>query len=393
MRLLPDGGIRWSWQSNRGLVAIPIALIVAITIADVLAPQDIHLGPLLVVAPALTASFGGSRLTALIAALAVAALMAISLIRNSVLTSNHETQLISLIVIGAFTVLFCRLRERHSAKLKQVRSVAEAAQQVVLQPLPDQMGVLRIASAYRAATEEARIGGDLYAAVRTRSGTRLLIGDARGKGLPAIEDAALVLGAFRSAAHHEPSLPALRSEIEATLCWSLSQPGRQGTDADESFITAALIDIPDEVPEVHILNCGHPPPLRLHAGRVAALAPGQHALPLGMCLPGAPGGSVDTFPFAPGDMMVLYTDGVSEARDSADRFYPLDERLSAWKDADTPSDLILRLRKDIVAYCGGTFQDDAALVVVRREAVTGGQGPAQAGQSARRPSLTHRSLR
>jgi serine phosphatase RsbU (regulator of sigma subunit) len=105
---------------------------------------------------------------------------------------------------------------------------------------------------------------------------------------------------------------------------------------------------------------------------------------------------VDTFPFAPGDMLVLYTDGVSEARDSTDRpdrFYPLDERLSAWKDADTPGDLLLLLRNDIVGYCGGTFQDDAALVVVRREAVTGRESPAQAGQSARRPSLTHRSLR
>lgn len=399
MRLKPRDGGAWSWQSSRTLVVIPIALIVAITVADVLSPQTTHLGPLLVVAPALTASFGGSRLTALIGALAVGALVAISVIRNSIFTSNHESQLIALILICAFTVIFCRLRERHSAELRQVRSVAEAAQQVVLQPLPERMGTLRIASAYRAATDHARIGGDLYAAVRTERGTRLLMGDVRGKGLPAIEDAALVLGGFRSAAHREPTLPALRAELDATVCWSLAQPARNGPEADESFVTAVLIDVPDDEPVVRILNCGHPPPFRMRGGQVTVLAPGQYATPLGMCLPKAPSGSVDTYAFEPGDMLVLYTDGVTEARDADDRFYPLAERLPGWKDTDTPGGLIDRVRDDLGMFCRSTFDDDAALVVVRRGVFTGEIGaPDQqpvkttAGLRPCRP-LTHRSPR
>ncbi|MFD0508283.1 PP2C family protein-serine/threonine phosphatase [Streptomyces chiangmaiensis] len=375
-------------------MVIPIALIVAIMVADLLAPQSIHLGPLLVVAPALTASFGGSRLTAAIGVLAISALVALSAIRTSVFTSNHESQLLALIVISAFTVIFCRLRERHSAELRQVRSVAEAAQQVVLQPLPERMGTLRIASAYAAATDQARIGGDLYAAVATRRGTRLLIGDVRGKGLPAIEDAALVLGVFRTAAHREPTLTALRSELEATVCWSLSQSIRGGIDAEESFITAALIDIPDDAPEVHILNCGHPPPLRLRNSRVTTLSPGRYSTPVGMCLPQAPHGAVDIFAFQPGDMLVLYTDGVSEARDRADRFYPLADRLSAWTDTGSPVALVDHIRQDILEFCGGTVDDDAALVVVHREAVIGDQSaPPKAGRSVGRPAVTHRNLR
>lgn len=43
--------------SGRGLVAIPLALIVVITVVDIHSPADVHLGPLLVIAPALTASF------------------------------------------------------------------------------------------------------------------------------------------------------------------------------------------------------------------------------------------------------------------------------------------------------------------------------------------------
>ncbi|MGW1163447.1 PP2C family protein-serine/threonine phosphatase [Streptomyces sp. NPDC002513] len=394
MRLQPRAGVDWSLRSNRGLVAVPVALIAAITIADILTPQNIHLGPLLVVAPALTASFGSSRLTALIGALAVAALVAISVIRTSLFTSDHESQLISLVLICAFTVLFCRLRERHSAELRQIRSVAEAAQQVVLHPLPERIGPLRIASAYRAATDQARIGGDLYAAVRTATGTRLLIGDVRGKGLPAIEESALVLGAFRSAAHREPALTALRRELDAIVVWSRCQPPRDCPDTEESFITAVQVDIPDDEPVIHVLNCGHPPPIRLRDGHTTVLAPRQYTTPLGMGLPQAPQGDVDTFAFEPGDTLVLYTDGVTEARDRAGRFYPLADRLSAWPDAETPEGLIDRLRDDLVAFCGGTFADDAAAVVVRREPVTGdpAQKPAKTARPARRPSVVHRSL-
>ncbi|GAA3043751.1 PP2C family protein-serine/threonine phosphatase [Streptomyces glomeratus] len=373
-------------------MAIPVVLIVAITVADILAPQSIHLGPLLVVAPAITASFGGSRLTALIGALAVAALVAISVIRTSIFTSNHESQLIALVLISSFTVLFCRLRERHSAELRQVRSVAEAAQEVVLHPLPEQIGTLRIASDYRAATDQARIGGDLYAAVRTSTGTRMLVGDVRGKGLPAIEEAALALGAFRSAAHREPALAALRAELDAVVDWSLSQPSREGTDAEESFITAVQVDIPDDEPVIRILNCGHPPPIRLHDGHATALVPRQYGAPLGMGLPQAPKGTLDTFPFDPGDTLVMYTDGVTEARDREGRFYPLTDRLAAWTDTGSPDQLVDRLRDDVVAFCGGTLADDAAVVVVHREPVSGDQESPGDSRPTLRPSIAHRTL-
>lgn len=309
-RARPSEGTARSWLASPGLVAVPVVLIVVITVADILAPQEIHLGPLLVVAPALTASFGSSRLTALIGVLATGALFTISVVRNSIFTSNHESQLVALIVISAFTVFFCRIREKHSAELQQVRSVAEAAQQVVLQPLPEHIGPLSLAVRYEAAADHARIGGDLYAAVRTRRGTRLLIGDVRGKGLTAVDDANLLLGAFRSAAHRELPLPALQAELEAIVGWGLRQPNRHGPDADESFITAALIDIPDGEPRVRILNNGHPAPLRLHGGHASSLTPTCYAPPLGV-LPQA-GGAPDVYSFEPGDTLLLYTDGLIE---------------------------------------------------------------------------------
>nr|WSX74867.1 serine/threonine-protein phosphatase [Streptomyces sp. NBC_00899] len=363
----------WSWQSNRGLVAIPIVLVAMITVADVLSPPEVHLGPLLVVAPALTASFGSARLTALIGLLATAALFTIAAVRNSILTSNHESQLVALIVISAFTAFFCRLRERHSAELRQVRSVAEAAQRVVLQPLPDRIGPLSVAFRYEAAADQARIGGDLYAAVRTRHGTRLLIGDVRGKGLMAVDDADLLLGAFRSAAHRELPLGALQAELEAVVGWGLAQPDRLGPEAEESFITAALVDIPDHEPRLSILNSGHPAPLRLHDGRVTTLAPHQSAPPIGVLLPRASGAAPDVFPFEPGDTLLLYTDGVTEARDAAGRFYPLADRLPHVVAGDVrPVDLLSVLREDLLVHSSGALGDDAAMVAVRRDSPADG---------------------
>ncbi|SEO08914.1 PP2C family protein-serine/threonine phosphatase [Actinacidiphila rubida] len=374
MRSQPRGG-SGSWQQNRGLVWVPVVLILVITLADVMAPQDIHLGPLLIVAPALTASFGGSRLTAAMGALAFGALLAISAARNSIFTANHESQLMSLLLITVFTVIFTRVRERHHAELEQVRSVAEAAQQVVLHPLPERIGALQLASTYQAAADQARIGGDLYAAVRARGGTRLLIGDVRGKGLGAVEDAALLLGAFRSAAHHELPLPELQQELEATVAWGLAQQAGEEPFAEESFITAALIDVPDDAPVVHILNSGHPAPLRLRCGQVDKLTPGEFAPPIGvgLAVPGA--AAVDTFPFAAGDMLLLYTDGATEARDAHGRFYPLSERLALFGECGSPRELVARVRDDLLDYSEGELGDDAALVAAMRAPARPAPGP------------------
>ncbi|MYW18125.1 serine/threonine-protein phosphatase, partial [Streptomyces sp. SID2955] len=51
--------MRQPWQSSRALLSIPVVLIVVITVVDQVVPADIHLGPLLVIAPAITASFAG----------------------------------------------------------------------------------------------------------------------------------------------------------------------------------------------------------------------------------------------------------------------------------------------------------------------------------------------
>ncbi|WP_443042530.1 hypothetical protein [Streptomyces sp. NBC_00344] len=92
-------------------------------------------------------------------------------------------QLLALILVSAFLTFFTSWREQRGRELTQVRSVATAAQDAMLKPLPHRIGPLRIASVYLAAESEAKIGGDLYAAVRTAQGTRVIIVHVRGKAL------------------------------------------------------------------------------------------------------------------------------------------------------------------------------------------------------------------
>jgi serine phosphatase RsbU (regulator of sigma subunit) len=346
------------------LLVIPVALIVLAVALDDLLPDSVHLGPLLTVAPAIAALFSGPRATAAIGFLALLALVISARLRGGLATLNHEVQIITLVAITAFVLVYVVLRERRLRELAQVRSVSEAAQRVVLRPVPPRIGPLRVASLYLAAAAEARIGGDLYAAARTNGSTRLLIGDVRGKGLAAISEAAALLCAFREAGHRRMTLPRLVARLEASVVRTLAEAAQTDPYAEEFFITAAVAEIPDDEPVIRLVACGHPPPLLLHEGKIVPLLTGA-APPLGMAALVDADFVAEAFPFEPGDRLVLYTDGVIEARDGTGAFYPLAERLATFGPAG-PAALVDMIRDDLLTYVGGRLPDDAAVVVVER---------------------------
>ncbi|QKV96473.1 serine/threonine-protein phosphatase [Streptomyces sp. NA02950] len=367
MALRPLASLRRSWEPGHTTVVLPLGLIAVVFVVDTLSPSHIHLGPLLVAAPALTVAFAGARLTALVGALAVATQVAIGVARGVLATANIQAQIGALLVVSALLVGFCLVRDRREQKLHQVTSVAEAAQQVLLRPLPSRSGPLEIAHLYLPAEEEAEMGGDLYAAARTSHSTRLLIADVRGKGLAAISHAALLLGAFRAAAHRQATLRNLAVHLDGAMRWDSAQwRNREEPDTEESFATAMLLDIPDEEPVVRFITCGHPPALRLGGSGVSVLPARVGQLPLGLArLAGPPEYETETFPFERGELLLLYTDGVVEARDADGAFYPLTERAAAWR-RHRPEEVVRQLRENLIAHVDGHLGDDAAAVAVRR---------------------------
>ncbi|MEU1782310.1 PP2C family protein-serine/threonine phosphatase [Streptomyces abikoensis] len=353
------------WHGNPALIAAPLALIALIVVLDLWTGKSIQLGPLLVVAPAITATFGSPRLVALVAALAVGAQLVLSAVLGGVTTANHEAQIGALLTISLFVVGFRYAHERHERQLGRARLVADVIQRYLLRPLPQRVGPLRVAAVYVAAEAEARMGGDLYATARTPDGNRFLIGDVRGKGLPAIGSTTLLLGAFHAAAHRNPPLARLVAHLHNTVYWDTVAPSDE-PDNEEGFVTAAVLDVPDEEPVIRLISCGHPPPLLVHRGRVTPLTVRDPALPLGVGSDmEADDYEVETFPFEAGDLLLLYTDGVTESRDARGVFYPLAERVTAWRERD-PQRLVQRLHDDLLHHAGGTLTDDAALVAVLR---------------------------
>lgn len=71
------------------------------------------------------------------------------------------------------------------------------------------------------------------------------------------------------------------------------------------------------------------------------------------------------FTFEVGDTLVLYTDGVIEARDRAGDFYPFTQRAAQWTECN-PKALLHHIRRDLLAHAGGRLGDDAALIAIHR---------------------------
>lgn len=353
-----------SWRLSHGLVALPLAIIVVVTVIDINTPTSIHLGPLLVAAPAITASFAGAALTGAIGALAVVAQVVIAQLHGGLTTPNHQAQIAALVVISVLVTLFCYVRDRRERRMRQVQSVAAAAQHVLLRPLPERMGPLRIASVYVAAEAEAQIGGDLYAAVPAPGATRLVIGDVRGKGLSAIEEAAVLIGAFQGSAYRHLSLPAMVAHLGNSVHWNTAHIVG-APEPEESFVTAVVMDVLDDAPFLTMVNCGHPPPLLLREAKVRPLEVREPALPLGLSAPSESDYDAETFGFGPGDILLLYTDGVIEARSHDGTFYPLIDRVASWHET-VPTSLVRRLHEDLRDHAGGNLSDDVAVIAITR---------------------------
>jgi serine phosphatase RsbU (regulator of sigma subunit) len=335
---------------------LPFAAMGVVALVDVMSGPDVRFRPLLALGPVFAALWCGMRRTALVGLVALVLCVVLSSYHHSLGRKQNTLTLATMAGIAVASVFASSGRQRRERLLADVRSVAEVAQQVLLRPVPRRVGPVHVAVSYTSATAEARIGGDLYEVASTRSGVRLIVGDVQGKGLEAVETAAAVLGAFREAAYDEPELTGVVARIEAALSRQLS---------GEKFVTAVLAEIVDD-DTATLLNCGHPSPLVLGLGGVGVFAePADVAPPLGLTELAERGPSPYTVPFAPGDRILFYTDGVVEARDAEGRFYPLADRAGLLKAPD-PEQALRDLRADVLRHVGGPITDDAAMLLVRR---------------------------
>ncbi|MEU6547603.1 PP2C family protein-serine/threonine phosphatase [Streptomyces sp. NPDC046859] len=342
---------------RRGVIAgaALLALIVCgLALADLFGDSTTTWVPLLATVPALAATAGGPR-TVLCAGLLAGGLGVGLCLRHDAPDRTLGMTLAALVVVTLACGLTSALRRRRERVLAAVRSVAEAAQHALLQPVPPTVGPFQVAVRYSAAAAEARIGGDLYALVSTPHGVRLIVGDVRGKGLPAVSMAALVVAVFQEAAHDEPDLLDVVARIERSLARNLGP---------DDFVTAVAAGYP-RPGELEVVNCGHAPPLLVRDSAVLPVEPDRPAPPLGLRALSGETPGLQVLPFADGDQLLLYTDGVTEARNHDRSFYPLAEGL-ARHICDEPVETVTALHGELLHHVGGHLHDDAALMLLRK---------------------------
>ncbi|MGW1199450.1 PP2C family protein-serine/threonine phosphatase [Streptomyces sp. NPDC002536] len=294
----------------------------------------------------------------------------------------------NVLMVGA-AVAVARLRRDEDELLERVRATGEAAQRALLRPLPLRTHGVLVDGFYVSSQREALIGGDIYEVVDTPYGTRVLIGDVRGKGLGTLGAGAAVLTAFREAAYHRRDLVSgveameqglhryhrsaeyqARSQPEARI-----RPEEVWMRASEEFVTALVLGAEEEEAEeagaddrIHLVlvDCGHLAPFLLGPdGGVRELEPPDPGLPLGLGHLVAAPRTAQRVTLPSTARLLACTDGVTEARAPDGAFYPLTERLTAWAALPT-SELLARLHADLAAHTGGRLQDDVAVLVMER---------------------------
>ena len=262
---------------------------------------------------------------------------------------RDETVQAALAIVGqaALAIDNARLYE-------QQKAFADAMQRSLLPDYEPEIEGLDLGAAY-AASARLEIGGDLYDFMVLDDGAlAIALGDVTGHGVDAAADMAMVKFTFRSLVRRYPEPGAFLAAVNEVVLEEV---------ASGKFVTMVYLKVDQERTELACASAGHPRPRFLRAdGSVESLAVG--GLALGII--GEQSYEEMRIPYTPGDAVVLYTDGVIEARRGGELYGTprLDEflRRNSGLGARELADAVL---EDCRRFAGGPLLDDCAVVVVR----------------------------
>lgn len=270
---------------------------------------DFVLAPLFALSPLIACAVMPARTTSIFAVAALVLTAASGLWNDTWGTAQQTVRIVDVALVSGAAVVVAAVRVAREQQHERVVAIAEVAQRAILPRLPSRVDRMAVATRYLSAAEDAVVGGDLYDCYHSERFTRFLVGDVRGKGVAAVEHAARVIRAFRQSAALRPTLTEVAEEMSAYLSAFFD---------DEDFATALLVDASD--PErLVVVGCGHPEPVLVGPDGTAAHVETVPCLPLGL---GADYEAV-AVPWSAGSRLLMYTDGLSEARDEDGEFLPL----------------------------------------------------------------------
>ena len=209
------------------------------------------------------------------------------------------------------------------------------------------------------------VGGDCFDYADNGPMFDLAIMDAMGHGLHSAVLANLAMGSYRHGRREGHPLPQMHNTLGATLAAEYD---------DASFVTGILARIDVASGELTWTNAGHPRPLLVRGGKVVRelKAPATSA-PWGI----GPGRAiVGTERLEPGDSVLLYTDGVVEARTPTGEEFGFERLVDLTQnhasDLVRPQEIVRRLVGQVLEHQATELRDDATVVLVRWEGPSSG---------------------
>jgi serine phosphatase RsbU (regulator of sigma subunit) len=246
-------------------------------------------------------------------------------------------------------------------ELRREHLIAETLQQALLLPLAeDAFSGLIVQTAYQPAWNEALVGGDFHDAVRLPGDkVALVVGDVTGKGLAAATYMAQVKFALRAILHECPEPTEALSRLNRFLMQD--QPDGGGVP----LVAVALAVVDPQTGDTAVSSAGAEHPLLLRANGTA-----EEIRAGGMLLGTLPDSRYEAaeLRLAPGDCLLMVTDGLTEARHESD-FFGYTGLIQAAREAQAAlsSNIGHAIIAEAKRFTGGTMHDDVCLLLVRRE--------------------------
>jgi serine phosphatase RsbU (regulator of sigma subunit) len=253
---------------------------------------------------------------------------------------------------------------RVSQAYEHERNVAETLQRSFMPTVGARLRNFDVGQTYHPALQEAQVGGDFYDLFPLPDGQiALLMADVSGKGLPAAMQTAMVKYMLRAYAVEESSPSSVLERLNRGVCAFIDP---------DLFITAFYALLCPDTGQLEYGNAGHDSPI---------LALKEHGYCTSLDVTG-PALGLDpmvtyfarTLCLTPGDLLLLYTDGITNAarrvpgpKGWVDELFGRDrlEELLASLSTGKPARIVSQIYRTVRAFAAGNLQDDCALLAIK----------------------------
>jgi serine phosphatase RsbU (regulator of sigma subunit) len=375
----PESRTRSGLARSLLLPGVGLALICAVAAADFAGGKNRAVIGLVLLAPFLVALDARYRSTLLLAFVGLAVACSSAIWNGNADDWGYWMRTGFVAVGGVVACLTARARraEVESRHLLEERAAVADMLEAGLRPVePPQIEGWRIETLYQPAAGPGRVGGDFYDAYRVGREWMVVVGDVVGHGSRAAAATALVRFTLRTAA----TLTGSASRAFATLNRDLLAR----TSLSPCASAYALLSEDPTCNTVEVACAGIPRPFLVRDGKATEV--GRYHTLLGV--------SATAFPSEParisvacGDVLVLYTDGVTERRGADERFGS--ERVEhALTEAEGAQDAVARILAALTEFGAGVQDDDIVIVALEHTSVAPRVAPPRLRGLPNRESLT-----